>query len=63
MVPNIAYCDVNDVSIVYKKKLPILWLYDYGNDREAGSHEKIPTYKLKINVYKLVRMFYNPSLF
>ena len=43
MVPNIAYCDVNDVSIVYKKKLAILWLYDYGNDREAGSHEKIPT--------------------
>ena len=40
---NIAYCDVNDVSIVYKKKLAILWLYDYGNDGEAGSHEKIPT--------------------
>ena len=42
-VKNMAYCDVNDVSIVYKKKLAILWLYDYGNDREAGSHEKIPT--------------------
>ena len=40
---NIVCCDVNDVSIVYKKKLAILWLHDYGNDREACSYEKIPT--------------------